>query len=138
MIMNLVKRLSGRKSSISSPNYNFNNDYKIINEIKEKEYLLFSDGSRPWRFTNINYFLNNLTLRLSQTHKLKYMNSVIHVINEVNKISDINRPFSEINLVLFVDIDNWGRFFQLPELLPKKTYVYCFKGGKNGWKPPEE
>ena len=122
-------------SSFSPSSYSNDRLMNIISKIKENEKQFHEEYSRHWRFIpNPSYFLNNISLRLSTSHKLKYMRSVSEVLEEINK----NTKYSDydINLILFIDIDNWGRFFKIPELLPKKTYAYCFKGGKNGWKGP--
>ena len=107
---------------------------EIINENEKKER---NNGNlRYWRFIpNNSFFMNNITTRLIDVHKLKYMNSVCSFINEINKIQD-NDLIGDYNLVVFVDIDNWGRFFQLPSFLPPKTFIYSFKGGKNLWRAP--
>ena len=110
----------------------------IIKTIKEED--SFCNEGRPWRFIN-NHFMNDLAFRLSRGHKLKYMESVEKVINIFyeNYFKDCNEvKLNDVNVILFVDIDNWARLFKLPALLPKKTFVYCFRGGKNNWKPPEE
>ncbi|XP_046550310.1 E3 SUMO-protein ligase ZNF451-like [Haliotis rubra] len=45
----------------------------------------------------------------------------------------------EMNLVLFVDLDNWGGFFKkLPRNLPEKSFVWGFYGGKQRWVPPNK
>ncbi|XP_029451544.1 LOW QUALITY PROTEIN: E3 SUMO-protein ligase ZNF451 [Rhinatrema bivittatum] len=39
--------------------------------------------------------------------------------------------------IVFVDLDNWANFFtRLPGHLNQGTFVWGFKGGKTGWKPP--
>jgi hypothetical protein len=122
----------GTKKNI---NYLLNqNLIEIINENEKNEFN--NRTSRNWRFIpNTSYFMNNIGNRLINTHQLKYMSSVNLLINDINKSRD-DELVDDYNLVIFVDIDNWGRFFQLPNFIPQKTFVYGFKGGKNLWKAP--
>ncbi|XP_078598168.1 E3 SUMO-protein ligase ZNF451-like isoform X2 [Branchiostoma floridae x Branchiostoma japonicum] len=46
-------------------------------------------------------------------------------------------PPEDVRHVIFVDFDNWARFFsRLPQPLTDKTFVYGFKGGNSIWCPP--
>jgi hypothetical protein len=43
----------------------------------------------------------------------------------------------QMNHILFLDLDNWPKFFQkLPRPLPNGTFVWAFCGGTNVWKEP--
>ena len=41
--------------------------------------------------------------------------------------------------IIFLDVDNWGNFFQkLPNRLPEKTFVWALYGGNTFWKRPTQ
>lgn len=51
-------------------------------------------------------------------------------------------PIATTNLIkmqhiIFLDLDNWPGFFsKLPRILPDRTFVWGFYGGRNVWREP--
>jgi len=57
-------------------------------------------------------------------------------------IDENESPIATTNLVrmqhiIFLDLDNWPGFFsKLPRVLPDRTFVWGFYGGRNVWREP--
>lgn len=63
----------------------------------------------------------------------------LKVIHKKRKRNEEPCPdfLKEMVNIIFLDIDNWGKFFNsLPKRLPDKTFVWGFYGGKTNWKSP--
>ncbi|XP_067678005.1 E3 SUMO-protein ligase ZNF451-like [Haliotis asinina] len=62
-----------------------------------------------------------------------------NAVNPSRSFEAYPKNLEEMNLVLFVDLDNWGGFFKkLPRNLPEKSFVWGFYGGKQRWVPPNK
>jgi hypothetical protein len=56
-----------------------------------------------------------------------------------NMEHDVDLDLSGFDQLIFLDIDNWSKFFhRMPGSLPEKTFVWGFYGGKMIWKEPTE
>lgn len=119
--------------------------FKVDELLNPKEFVhhlidheQFNPKYRPWRFIHENY--NNFTKKLISEYKLKYMENVIFIIEKVIKRTScpIVNPTDNINLIIFIDIENWSKFFSLTESLPPKTYVLGFISATRKWVAPNK
>lgn len=52
---------------------------------------------------------------------------------------DVDPVLNGFDQLIFLDIDNWSKFFyRMPGSLPEKTFVWGFYGGTTTWKEPTE
>lgn len=114
-----------------------NKDDAILSLISDQMYSESYNKETEWRFMPIKH-MNKYLHKMNKKFKMKTMKSVNNMLNQFYNDMRLSTQTYRINLILFVDIDNWGRFFHLPEHLPQATYVMCFQGGLNKWKPPEQ
>lgn len=108
---------------------------ELLNESKLLDTIKFS-SFRPWRFVQ-QHHMNVFTKRLCNDFSVSSMNIVEEINDRMENKSEIG-GYDHINTIVFIDLDNWACFFNLPELLPKKTHVYGFKGAKTSYKTPKK